>query len=145
MFSCEYCKIFLNSFFYTTPLMAASEKYEYKVYMLDLLKDCCNCFVLSSIEKHLNEPIIYYNFSFLIVKLIKSTQSYLLLILQSFSVSSCFPRFSWSRFLWCRFFRVWVQVLEVAQLKCVYFLMLKRKKCENKSEVYKFHKINHCN
>ena len=144
MFPFEYCKIFINSFFYTAPLVA-SEKYEYKAYMLDLLKDCYNCFLLSSIEKHLNEPIIYYNFLFLIVKLIKSTQSYLLLILQSFSVSSCFPRFSWSRFLWYRFFRVWGQVLEVARLKCVYFLMLKRKKCENKSKVYRFHKVHHCN
>ena len=30
--------------------------------MLDILKDCHNCFLLSLIEKHLNEPIIYYNF-----------------------------------------------------------------------------------
>ena len=36
--------------------------------MLDLLKDCYNCFLLSLIEKDLNEPIIYYNFSFLIEK-----------------------------------------------------------------------------
>ena len=49
------CKICLNSFFYRTPLVAASEKYEYKIYMLDLLQDCYNCFLLSLIEKHLNE------------------------------------------------------------------------------------------
>ena len=40
VFSCKYCKIFMNSFFYRTPLMPASEKYEYTVYMLDLLEDC---------------------------------------------------------------------------------------------------------
>ena len=68
MFSYEYFKIFMNRFFYRTPLVAASEKYEYTVYMPDLLKDCNNCFLLSLIEKHLNEPIIYYNFSFLIEK-----------------------------------------------------------------------------
>ena len=61
MFSCKYCKISNRA-----PLVAASEKYEYTVYMPDLLKDCYNCFLLSLIEKHLNEPIIYYNFSFLI-------------------------------------------------------------------------------
>ena len=38
MLSREYCEIFMNSFFYRTPLAAASEKYEYIVYMLDLLK-----------------------------------------------------------------------------------------------------------
>ena len=65
VFSCKYCEIFMNSFFYRIPLVAASEKYEYTVYMLDLLNDCCNCFLLSLIEKHLNEPIMY-NFSFLI-------------------------------------------------------------------------------
>ena len=64
----------MNSFFYSTPLVAVSEKHEYTAYMLDLLKDCYNCFLLSLIEKHLNEPIIYYNFSFLI------TQSYLSLL-----------------------------------------------------------------
>ena len=35
--------------------------------MLDLLKDCCNCFLLFLVKKHLNEHIIYHNFSFLIV------------------------------------------------------------------------------
>ena len=54
--------------------------------MLDLLKDCCNCFLLSLIEKHLNEPIIYYNFSFPIKK-------------RFGNLSSCFPHFSWPRFL----------------------------------------------
>ena len=62
------CKVCLNSFFYRTPLVVASEKYEYTIYMLDLLQDCYNCFSLSLIEKHLNEPIIYYNFSFLVEK-----------------------------------------------------------------------------
>ena len=61
--------------------------------MLDLLKDCCNCFLLSLIKKHLNEHIICYNFSFLIEKLIKFViQSYLSLLnsflfLSRFSVS----------------------------------------------------------
>ena len=36
--------------------------------MLDLLKDFCNCFLLSLVKKHLNEHIIYYNVSFLIEK-----------------------------------------------------------------------------
>ena len=53
--------------------------------MVDLLKDCYNCFLLSLIEKHLNEPISYYNFSFFywekFLKLIKFiTKSYLLLL-----------------------------------------------------------------
>ena len=61
-------KIFMNRFFYRTLLVATSEKYEYTVYMLGLLTDCYNCFLHSLIEKHLNEPIIYYNFSFLIEK-----------------------------------------------------------------------------
>ena len=109
MFSCKYCKISMNSLFYRTPLMAASEKYEYTVYMLNLLKDCYNCFLFSVIEKHLNEPIIYYNFSFLIEKRFSNFSSLLWLayksllsrffsvnklyyvILQFFSVSSCFP------------------------------------------------------
>ena len=55
----------MNSFFYRAPLVAASEKYEY---ILDLLKDSFNCFLLFLIEKHLNQPIIYYNLSFLIEK-----------------------------------------------------------------------------
>ena len=58
----------MSSFFYRIPLVAASEKYEYGVYMLNLPKDCYNRFLLSLIEKHLNEPIIYYSFSFLIEK-----------------------------------------------------------------------------
>ena len=36
--------------------------------MLDLLKNCCNCFLLSLDNKYLNEHTIYYNFSFLIEK-----------------------------------------------------------------------------
>ena len=39
-------------------MVAASEKHEKIVYKLDLIKDCYNCFLLSLIEKHLNEPII---------------------------------------------------------------------------------------
>ena len=58
----------MNSFFYRAPLVTASEKYEYITYMLDLLKDSFNCFLLSLIEKHLNQPLIYYNLSFLIEK-----------------------------------------------------------------------------
>ena len=61
MFSCKSCKIFMNSFFYRTPLVAASGRYEYTVYMIDLLTDCYNCFLFSLIEKHLNEPIIYFS------------------------------------------------------------------------------------
>ena len=34
--------------------------------MLDLLKDCCNCFLLSFVKKFLNEHVMYYNFSFTI-------------------------------------------------------------------------------
>ena len=96
MLSCRYCEIFMNSFFDRTPLAAASEKCEYTVYMLDLLKDCYNCFLLSLIEKHLNKPNIYYNFQFLIEKSFLEfvkfiTQSYLsllnfLLFLSTFSV-----------------------------------------------------------
>ena len=36
--------------------------------MLDLLKDCCNCFLLPLVKKHLNEHIMYHDFSFLIEK-----------------------------------------------------------------------------
>ena len=39
--------------------------------------------------------------------------------------------------------RVWNQDLELAQLLCVYFLTLKKKKCENKSKVHKVRKIHH--
>ena len=60
---------FYEQFFYGAPLVAASEMYEYITYMLDLLKDSNNCFLLSLIEKHPNEPIIiYHNFSFLTEK-----------------------------------------------------------------------------
>ena len=34
--------------------------------MLDLFKNCCNCFLLSLVKKHLNKHIIYYNFLFLV-------------------------------------------------------------------------------
>ena len=77
-----------------TSLVATSEKYEYTVYMLDLLKDCYKCFFLSLIEKHWNEPIIYYNFSFVIEKsfwnlislLHSLTYHFLLLFSSTFSV-----------------------------------------------------------
>ena len=39
--------------------------------------------------------------------------------------------------------KVQVQVLEVTQLQCVYFLTLKKKKCENKSKVHQVHIVNH--
>ena len=115
MFSCKYCEIFMNSFFYRTPLVAASEKYEYTVYMLDLLNDCYNCFLLSLIKKHLNEPIIYYNFLFLIekklLKLVRLiTQFYLpllnlFLFLSLFSVflNNCFFRWLAYKSLHSRF------------------------------------------
>ena len=57
------------------------------------------------------------------------------------------------RFFWVQFFqgpgfpgsefRVWAQVLEVAQIQCVHFLTVKKKKYENKTKVYKFHQIHH--
>ena len=56
--------------------MAASEKYEYILYMLDLLKDCCYCFLLSLNEKHLNKPIIYHDFYFLLEKVLEICQVY---------------------------------------------------------------------
>ena len=66
----------MNSFFIENLLLATSEKCEYMVYMLDLLKDSYNCFLLSLTEKHLNEPIIC-NFSFLIEKNISNLSSLL--------------------------------------------------------------------
>ena len=60
--------------------------------MLDLLKDCCNCFLLSLVKKHLNEHIIYWIYN-LILRLVQFlTQSYLSL-LNSFLFLS---RFSFS-------------------------------------------------
>ena len=64
--------------------MASSGKHEYTVYMLDLLKDCYNCFLLSLIEKHLNSLsllqffISYWEKFLKLVKFI--TQSYLSLL-----------------------------------------------------------------
>ena len=64
--------------------------------MLDLLKDCCNWFLLSLVKKHLNEHIMYYNFSFLIEKSFGNLSSLLhnqfiafefILFLSRFSVS----------------------------------------------------------
>ena len=40
--------------------------------MLDLLKDCYNCFSFSLVKKHLNEHLIYYNFSFLTEKVLET-------------------------------------------------------------------------
>ena len=37
-------------------------------WMLDLLKVCCNCFLLPLVKKHLHENIIYHKSSFLIEK-----------------------------------------------------------------------------
>ena len=34
--------------------------------MLDLLKDCCNCFLLSLVKKHLNKHIIYCIYNLII-------------------------------------------------------------------------------
>ena len=52
--------------------------------MLDLLKDCCNCFLLSLVKKHLNEHIMYYNFSFLIKKVLETYQAYYIILLIAF-------------------------------------------------------------
>ena len=43
--------------------------------MLDLIKDCCNCFLLSLVKKHLNEHIMYYNSSFLTEKSFRNLSS----------------------------------------------------------------------
>ena len=40
--------------------------------MLELLKDCCNCFLLSLVKKHLDELKMYYNFPFLIEKILET-------------------------------------------------------------------------
>ena len=94
VFSCKYCKTFMNSFFHRTPLVAASEKYEYRTHMLDLLKDCYKCFLLSLIKIHLNEPIICYNFSFLIEKSFWNLSSLLHNLTYRFWIC-----LSWARFL----------------------------------------------
>ena len=47
-------KFLWTAFFYRAPLVTASEKYEYIIYMLDLLRDCYNWFLLSLTDKHLN-------------------------------------------------------------------------------------------
>ena len=39
--------------------------------------------------------------------------------------------------------KVLVQVLEVVQLWCIYFLTLRKEKCKNKGKVHKVHKIHH--
>ena len=63
--------------------------------MLDLLNDCCNCFLLSFIKNYLNEQIIYYNFSFFIKKCFRNLSSLLhnltyLSLLNSFSLLNRF-------------------------------------------------------
>ena len=154
MFSCEYCKIFMNSFFYKTPPVAASEKYEY-IYSIHarftqgLLQLFFTFFdwKTSKWAYHLLQFFISYRERFL--KLLKFiSQSYLsllnLFLLLStfslffndlffrwiayksfvskfsvlinyilwpynlFSVSSCFPHFSWSRFFRVKIFMVQV-------------------------------------
>ena len=45
--------------------------------MLDLLKDCCNYFLLSLVKNHLNEHKIYCNFWFLIEKSFRNLSSLL--------------------------------------------------------------------
>ena len=45
--------------------------------MLDLLKDCCNCFLLSLVKNHLNEHKIYYNFWFFIENSFRNLSSLL--------------------------------------------------------------------
>ena len=68
--------------------------------MLDLLKDSCYRFLLSLVKKHLNEHVIYYNFSFFIEKVLETYQIYCtvlsllnsVLFLSRFSVSlTCLP------------------------------------------------------
>ena len=63
--------------------------------MLDILKDCCSWFLLSLIENHLNEPIIYYNFLFLIEKSLWNLSSLLDNLTYRFRI--CF--YSWTHFL----------------------------------------------
>ena len=102
MFSCKYCKNFMNSFFYRKPLVAASQKYEYTVYMLDLLKELLCTFFDWKTSKwayHLLQFFISYWARFL--KLIKFiTLSYLsllnlLLFLSKFSVALNDYLFRW--------------------------------------------------
>ena len=45
--------------------------------MLDLLKDCSNCFLLSLVKNHLIEHKIYYNFWFLIENSLRNFSSLL--------------------------------------------------------------------
>ena len=66
--------------------------------MLDSLKHCYNCFLPSLIKKHLNEHIIYNNFSFLIEKSFRNLSSLLhnltyLSLLNSFLLLSTFSVF----------------------------------------------------
>ena len=45
--------------------------------MLNLLKDCYNCFLLSLVKRYLNKHIIYYNLPFLIEKSVWNMSSLL--------------------------------------------------------------------
>ena len=62
--------------------------------MLDLLKDCCNCFLLSLVKKHLNEHIIYYNFLFLNEKSFRNLLSLLHDLIYRFELIFILRRFS---------------------------------------------------
>ena len=52
--------------------------------MLDLLKDCCNCFLLSLIKKHLNEHMSTTIFHFLLKKVLETYQVYYTILFVSF-------------------------------------------------------------
>ena len=52
--------------------------------MLDLLKNCCNCFLLSLVKKHLNEHIIYCIYN-LIISYWKKFKKLVKFITQSYS------------------------------------------------------------
>ena len=79
----------MNKFSYRTPLMAAFEKYEHRVYMLDLLKDCNNCFLLFLIIKISSDKnIINISsttlFHFLLRKVFETYQVYYTILLITF-------------------------------------------------------------
>ena len=63
VFSCQFCKIFKNTFFYWIPMVTASVKYEYTV-NARFTQECYNCFSPSLVKKHLSERIIF-NFFFI--------------------------------------------------------------------------------
>ena len=74
-FLANIAKFLWTAFSHRTPLLAASEKYEYTVYTLDLLKDCYNCILLSLIIK--TSKWACNNFSFLIEKSFRNLSSLL--------------------------------------------------------------------